>query len=131
VKQWPGAWQTFATARDLRDPSAGVNQAILQTSTRPGFADGTIEIPYKDFMDSVDRGDSGMWVHEGAHLLGTGLPYPNVPKFYGEGIPDFVRFVALGEEPGWKFINATDATYFDKDRVWTDGYRQAAGFCSG
>jgi hypothetical protein len=128
--QWPGAWQRFATPSALRDPNAGVNQAILTTDPHASFGDGTIEINYKDWMDSVDRGDPGMWMHESAHLIQADYPYPDFPKFYGEGITDFIRFVSHGEDPAWALISlsATDSSYFDEQKVWDSGYRQAARF---
>lgn len=130
VNQWAGAWQRFATPDDLKHPDQGIGTMILTTDAHARFGDGTIEIPYKDWLDAVDRQDSGMWMHESAHLLQTGYPYPDVVKFYGEGIPDFVRFVAHGEDPAWKIagLSATDSGFFDEQKAWDSGYREAARF---
>ncbi len=136
-KRWPGAWQVFANPADLAaGDGRGVSTFVIGNENR--HDGGVYEVPYQELVDSFTRqsvqnpdlrGDLGMWMHEGAHFT-QGYGYDDAPRLFVEGIADMIRFVAWGEDPAWKILNAEDvgSNAFDKDEIWSVGYRPAGRF---
>jgi hypothetical protein len=136
-QRWPAAWQVFAKPADLAaGDGRGVSTFVIGDENR--HDGGVYEVPYDELIDSLNRqsvrdpelrGDLGMWMHEGAHFA-QGYGYDDAPRLFVEGIADMIRFVAMGEDPAWKIVDAADVgpKVFDRTEIWSVGYSASARF---
>jgi hypothetical protein len=129
-EQWPAAWQAFAPPRIAHDERQGIATVTVTTDASALLGGGSVSISYADIVDGVDRGELGGWLHDAARLLQTRYPGSGVPGLFSEGIPDFIRFAARGEDPAWRLVERRQlgAGAFDSQHVWSAGGRDGARF---
>jgi hypothetical protein len=130
VDEWPAAWQTFAAPADIaKGDRGGVSKVYITAGGQGMFSEGEHWLPDKDIPEWFDDGFEGHFLHEASHMVGPTYP-DDTPRFYKEGITDFVRYVAHGRDRVW---NPTDKDggfggAMDRDEVWNFGYALAARY---
>jgi hypothetical protein len=135
-EQWPPAWATFAAPSDLNDTSWGVRHVLITNGGEPQTGPATYKMKASDVVAQVDGTgiwDIGLHMHEGAHSIVNPFKFKcaGAPKFYSEGVTDFIRYTARGEggiDRGWTLANQTDSSFLDESNVWQGGYRPSARF---
>jgi hypothetical protein len=131
--RWPSAWETFAIKSDVRDPGRGIRHVLI-TKSQPGAFGQTYPISAADVIRQVDPEDIwdiGHHFHEASHGI-VNFDYTSAPRFYSEGITDFIRFVARGEPAIDKHASlhllSTDSGFLDEKKTWDEGYGKGARF---
>jgi hypothetical protein len=130
VDEWPAGWQTFAAPADIaKGDHAGVSQVFITAGGEGLFDNGKHYLPDKDIPEWFTDGFEGHFLHEASHMVGPTYP-DDTPRFYKEGITDFVRYVTHGRDQVW---NPTDPDggfggAMDRNEVWNFGYALAARF---
>ncbi len=75
--------------------------------------------------------DIGHHFHEASHGI-VNFDYTGAPRFYSEGITDFIRFVARGNPAVDKgasiHLLSTDRDFLDAKKTWDEGYGKGARF---
>jgi hypothetical protein len=131
--RWPSAWETFAVKADVRDPGRGIRHVLI-TRNKPGAFGQTYPIHAADVIRQVDPDDIwdiGHHFHEASHGI-VNFDYTSAPRFYSEGITDFIRFVARGNPTVDKgtsiHLLSTDRDFLDEKKTWDEGYGKGARF---
>jgi hypothetical protein len=130
--EWPPAWQTFAAPKYVNVQTQGTWKVVVTNESSAWSSEAVMHIPRKDLVAGIDSQDFGSWMHEAGHNTQSGYAGSGVPNIFSEGIPDFIRFTARGEDPKWKVVDASQVGNsgheFNADQVWSEGYALAARF---
>jgi hypothetical protein len=130
VDEWPAGWQTFASPADIaKGDHAGVSQVFITAGGEGLFDNGKHYLPDKDIPEWFTDGFEGHFLHEASHMVGPTYP-DDTPRFYKEGITDFVRYVTHGRDRVWN-PTAPDGGFggaMDRNEVWDFGYALAARY---
>jgi hypothetical protein len=131
--RWPAAWETFAIKADVRNPGRGIRHVLI-TKNKPGAFGQTYPIEAAAVVRQVDPKDIwdiGHHFHEAAHGI-VNFDYTGAPRFYSEGITDFIRFVARGNPTVDKgqsiHLLSTDRDFRNEKKTWDEGYGKGARF---
>ena len=128
--EWPAIWQDFGDPDRLYSTDAGMLQVKI-TARNTGWGGGSLDMNYDDLVKAADDGgDTGSWTHEFGHMTQNYHGHVDASGLFDEGIVDFIRFVAHGEDERWKIadLSATNSDFWDEQKTWHDGYGKGARF---